>query len=189
MKSQPRKRADREPVTDPNRDPVTGEPGSHPVGVGVGAAIGGAGTGALAGAVAGPIGAGVGAVVGGIVGAMTGKAVAEDFNPTDESAYWRDEYRNRDYYDPDLDYAADYEPAYRYGWEARSRYADRDWVDVEPELERDWRSRAGTSSLQWDRARSASYDAWQRLSEPREKSQLDEEDFDDGSTTQPIRPR
>ncbi len=47
MKSQPRKAAvipvTDQPSTDPNRDPLTGEPGSHPVGVGVGAAIGGAG--------------------------------------------------------------------------------------------------------------------------------------------------
>jgi hypothetical protein len=189
MKSQRPKNVDRELETDANADPLTGEPGSHPVGVGVGAALGGAGTGALAGAAAGPVGAGVGALVGGIVGAVTGKAVAEDFNPTEESAYWRDEYRNRDYYDPDLNYETDYEPAYQYGWESRTRYADRNWTDVEPELERDWQSRQGTSTLSWDRARSASYDAWQRLTQPSETNDGAEEDFDDGGATQPIRPR
>ena len=40
---------------DMNRDPITGEPGSHPVGTGVGAA-GGAAAGAVVGSVFGPIG-------------------------------------------------------------------------------------------------------------------------------------
>jgi len=43
-------------VGDLNLDPLTDEPGSHPVGTGVGAA-GGALAGAAMGAVAGPIGA------------------------------------------------------------------------------------------------------------------------------------
>ncbi len=120
---------------------------------------------------------------------MTGKAVAEDFNPTTESAYWQDEYRNRDYFDPELDYKSDYEPAYQHGWEARTRYADRDWTDVEPELEREWKARQGTSTLGWDRARPASYDAWQRLTEAPETNDLEQEDYDDGSATQPVRPR
>src|SRR3954447_11610765 len=59
--------------TDSNRDPITGEPGAHPVGAGVGAAVGGAATGAAAGAVAGPVGAVVGAVAGGVVGGLAGK--------------------------------------------------------------------------------------------------------------------
>ena len=72
-----------------NRDPISCEPGSHPVGTGVGAVAGGAagmaagaGIGAATGAAAGPIGAGVGAAAGAVVGGMGGKAVAEHFNPT-----------------------------------------------------------------------------------------------------------
>ena len=34
---------------DANRDPITNEPGAHPVGTGVGAALGGAAAGAAAG--------------------------------------------------------------------------------------------------------------------------------------------
>lgn len=56
---------------DLNLDPITGEPGSHPIGTGVGAA-GGALTGAAIGAVAGPVGAAAGAVVGAIAGATIG---------------------------------------------------------------------------------------------------------------------
>jgi hypothetical protein len=39
-----------------NRDPLTGAPGSHPVGTGLGAIAGGAAAGAATGTVAGPIG-------------------------------------------------------------------------------------------------------------------------------------
>src|SRR4051812_4529444 len=94
---------------DENRDPITDAPGSHPVGTGVGAAAAGA-AGAIAGSVVPgigtAIGGAVGAVVGAVAGGLAGKAVAESINPTDEHAYWRDEYRNRDYYKSDLDYDA-----------------------------------------------------------------------------------
>ncbi|MGV3774739.1 MAG: DUF2382 domain-containing protein [Verrucomicrobiales bacterium] len=83
---------------DANRDPITGEPGSHPVGTGVGAAVGGAGgaaAGAAAGAAlgtagAGPVGTAVGAVAGAIAGAAAGHGTAEGLNPTtshDEGRY------------------------------------------------------------------------------------------------------
>ncbi len=39
-----------------NADPITGEPGAHPVGTGLGA-VGGAATGATVGALGGPVGA------------------------------------------------------------------------------------------------------------------------------------
>ncbi len=68
---------------DANRDPITGEPRSHPVGTGVGAAAGGAAAGAATGTVAGPVGTGVGAAVGAVVGGLAGKATAEKFNPTE----------------------------------------------------------------------------------------------------------
>jgi uncharacterized protein (TIGR02271 family) len=64
-----------------NRDPITGEPRSHPVGTGAGAAAGGA-TGAAVGMAGGPIGAGVGAAVGAVAGGLAGKGTAEHFNPT-----------------------------------------------------------------------------------------------------------
>jgi uncharacterized protein (TIGR02271 family) len=72
----------------PNRDPITCEPGSHPVATGSGALAGGA-AGAAAGAAAGPIGAGVGAAAGAVVGGLGGKAVGEKFNPTHSSELGR----------------------------------------------------------------------------------------------------
>ena len=87
---------------DANRDPISGAPGSHPIGVGVGAAGGGAAgaaagaaIGAAAGAIstgpAAPIGAVVGTVVGAIAGGLAGKGDAEAGNPTTEGAFWRGE--------------------------------------------------------------------------------------------------
>jgi len=144
-----------------NRDPLTGAPGAHPVGVGVGAAGAGA-AGAAIGSMAGPVGTAVGAVIGAVAGGYAGKAVAESVDPTAEDAYWRDNYRSRDYITPDSEYET-YQPAYRYGWESRSRYADRSFDEIEPELQRGWNSARGTSDLEWSRARHATRDAWDRL--------------------------
>src|SRR3989344_4789503 len=56
------RRASMSDFNDANRDPLTNEPGSHPVGTGVGAALGGAAAGAAAGAFGGPVGAAIGGV-------------------------------------------------------------------------------------------------------------------------------
>ncbi len=66
-----------------NADPLTNEPGAHPVGVG---AAGAGAVGALIGAVMGPVGALVGSVVGALAGAVVGKETAETVNPTEPSA-------------------------------------------------------------------------------------------------------
>lgn len=145
-----------------NRDPITGAPGAHPVGVGVGAVAGGAAAGAAAGAVGGPVGAAIGAAVGAAAGGLAGKAVAEQVDPTVEGSYWRENYLGRPYVEKGLTYD-EYEPAYRYGWETVSVYPGRDFESVEPELERQWSSRRGKSSLTWTRARMAVRDAWNRV--------------------------
>ena len=146
---------------DENRDPITEAPGAHPVGVGVGAAGAGA-AGALIGSVAGPVGAAVGAVVGAVAGGLAGKGVAEAVNPTVEDAYWREEYRNRPYYQQGVAYD-EYAPAYRYGWESRGRYAGKKYDEVESDLGRDWARFKGKSRLEWERARLATKDAWHRV--------------------------
>lgn len=146
----------------PNRDPITGEPGAHPVGAGIGAAAGGAAAGAAGGAVAGPVGAVVGAVVGGVAGGLAGKEVADSIDPTMEDAYWRETYPSRPYFQADTDYDH-YGPAYRYGWESRARHAGRSWGEVESELEQGWDSAKAHSRLTWDRAKHATRDAWDRI--------------------------
>ncbi len=146
---------------DTNPDPITGAPGSHPVETGVGAALGGAAAGAAAGAVAGPAGVIAGAAIGAVAGGYAGKAVGESIDPTAEDAYWRENYRNRPYVKQDNDYDY-YRPAYQYGWESRSTYQGKTFDEIEPELERNWESQRGKSTLNWSDARLASRDAWDR---------------------------
>ncbi len=157
--------ADHTPDTrDRNEDPITGAPGSHPVGTGVGAA--GAGTaGALIGAaVGGPVGAVVGAIVGSVGGGLAGKGVAEQIDPTAEDAYWRDAHRNESYFDSSSTYD-DYSPAYRTGYEGFGRYGGqgRSYNDVEGDLQRDYTSARGTSRLEWEKAKHATKAAWHRI--------------------------
>jgi len=147
---------------DKNPDPITGEPGSHPVGTGVGAAVTGAAAGAAGGALAGPVGAVAGAVIGGVAGGYVGKEGEENLDPTAEDAYWRDNYRTRPYVEDGANYD-DYRPAYEYGSESRSQHHGRSFEEVEPELSEGWTSRNRDSSLTWERAKHAVRDAWERL--------------------------
>lgn len=147
---------------DQNRDPLTGAPGSHPVGVGVGGVAGGAAAGALAGTFFGPIGTLVGAAVGVVAGAAAGKGVAERIDPTGENAYWREEYPNRPYANDARDFDRDIAPAYGLGLQARENYAGRTWDDAESDLQRDWKQGRGDSSLEWQEARDVVRDSWDR---------------------------
>jgi uncharacterized protein (TIGR02284 family) len=148
---------------DTNRDPITDEPGSHPIGTGIGAA-GGAVAGAAAGSVAGPVGAAVGGVVGAVVGGLAGTAAGEAVNPTAEEAFWRDNYDKEPYYEKGRSYD-DYAPAYRLGLSGRQRYEQDRWTSVAPRLASEWDSSRGNSSLNWDRAQPASQAAWTRADE------------------------
>jgi hypothetical protein len=156
-----------------NLDPISGEPGAHPVGVGAGTAVGGAAAGAALGAVAstaavgatlgsaaGPIGTVIGVVAGGVAGAFAGKAVAEKISPTEEDNYWRGNYQARPYVKKGAAYE-DYQPAYRYGWESRVQHDGRNFDDVEPQLRTGWGDTK--SQLEWDHARHAVRDAWERI--------------------------
>ena len=147
---------------DANRDPISGEPGAHPVGTGVGAAAAGAAAGAAGGLIAGPAGAAVGAVIGAVAGGLAGKGVAESIDPTVEDTYWRENYTQRPYYDKNTAYE-DYRPAYQLGWESRSKYASRSFDEAEPELGRDWESAKRHSQLTWEKAKHATRDAWDRI--------------------------
>ncbi|HVZ42369.1 MAG TPA: PA2169 family four-helix-bundle protein [Ramlibacter sp.] len=144
-----------------NRDPITGEPGAHPVGTGVGAA-GGAAAGAAIGGVGGPLGMAVGGVAGAVIGAMAGKAAAERVNPTAEEAYWRETYTREPYYESGLGFD-DYGPAYRLGVTGRTRYEESDWTSVEPRLASEWEASRGGSTLDWTRASPAARAAWDRV--------------------------
>jgi hypothetical protein len=157
---------------DANRDPITKEPGAHPVGTGVGAAAGGlaaAAAGAAAGAatgtvMGGPIGTAVGIVAGAVIGGLGGKAVAESVNPTKEDAYWRENHTREPYYDKNHTYD-DYQGAYRTGYEGYATHAKSGttYEQAEPKLQQQYETTYGKSKLEWEKARHAVRAAWNRF--------------------------
>jgi hypothetical protein len=123
----------------------------------------------------GPVGALVGAAVGVVAGALAGKSVSAD--PVAEDAYWKDNYSSRSYVGSGSTYD-DYGPAYGYGVNAFSRNPDKKFDEVETDLGRDWNTSKGKSSLEWDRAKHASRDAWNRLSDKVERAVPGDSDRD-----------
>ncbi len=144
-----------------NPDPITGAPGSHPIGTGLGAAAGGAAAGAAAGTVAGPVGTIAGAAVGAIIGGLAGKGIAEKIDPTREDAYWRENHsrqvfaKNRPY--------DEFAPAYRIGYEGYSQQgvAGKTFEECETELRRNYEKQR--AKLAWEDARAASHAAWTKF--------------------------
>jgi hypothetical protein len=129
-------------------------------GAAIGSAVPGVGT---------AVGGAIGAVVGAVAGGLAGKAAAEAINPTEEDAYWRENYSSREYVQPGADYDQ-YEPAYRYGYSAYTRYPGRDWNEVETDLARDWDRSRDRSALDWNHAKHATRDAWQRVKDRVERA-------------------
>ena len=145
---------------DLNPDPITGEPGSHPVGTGLGAAGGGA-AGAAIGAVGGPVGVAVGAAIGAVAGGLAGKGVAEAIDPTAEDAYWRKNH-SRQAYATGSSYD-DYAPAYRLGYEGYDKNRGRRFEDVEGDLEKTWTRTQAKSHVGWENAKRAARAGWDRV--------------------------
>ena len=147
---------------DANRDPLTGAPGSHPVGTGIGAAAGGMAAGAAIGTFAGPAGIVIGLAAGAVIGGLAGKEVGEAFDPTVEDTYWSKHYADEPYYQKGYGYD-DYAPAYRIGYSARHRFGGRSFADSERDLEAAYIRDRGTSRLAWNEARAATRAAWDRV--------------------------
>jgi hypothetical protein len=145
-----------------NRDSISGEPEAHSVSVGVGVALAGAAAGAAAGMVAGPVGAIVGTLVGGIAGGLAGKEVAEQMNPTQLTEYWELEYPKAEYFNESVSYA-DFDAAYRYGYQARFQFAGEAWSDIHDRLAIGWPNYSeGTSVLDWSEVKRAAQDGYER---------------------------
>lgn len=152
-----------------NRDPVTGEAGSHPVGTGLGAAVGGAAgaagaiaAGAAMGAAGGPLGAAIGATVGAVLGADIGNAIGEKVNPT-QLVWWEEHYSTRPYVKKGEDFAA-YEPAYRSGLELARLHKGKKFEELAPSIENNWNLSRGDSQMEWNDARPAVEDAFYQSS-------------------------
>ena len=107
------KKVDLPPKGRRNADPVTDQPGSHPIETGVGAALAGAASGLAAGAVGGPIAAAVGTAAGAVAGGLAGKSVGEMIDPTTEDNWLRDNFALRPYVQKGETFET-YHPAYLY---------------------------------------------------------------------------
>jgi uncharacterized protein (TIGR02271 family) len=86
-------------------------------------------------------------------------------NPTEEDAYWRENYKNEPYVEKNRSYE-EYQPAYQTGYEGYSKYGSqaRSFDEVEPSLQQEYTQNWGQSSLGWDKARHAARAAWEKLS-------------------------
>jgi len=153
-------------TTDTNPDPITGAPGSHPVGTGIGAAAAGAAGAAIGSIIPGVgtiIGGATGAVVGALFGGLAGKGIAEAIDPTAEEAFWRNEYKNRPYYNQAYTFEDDYAPAYMYGYEVRANNPTSRYDELsEEELRGGWDRAKAKSRLKYEEARQAMRDSWDR---------------------------
>ena len=107
------KKVDLPPSGARNADPITDQPGSHPIETGIGAVAAGAATGIAAGAVGGPVSAALGAAIGAVAGGYVGKSVGEMIDPTTEDHWLRDNFESRPYVE-EGDNFEDFQPAYRY---------------------------------------------------------------------------
>lgn len=148
---------------DNNEDPITGEPGAHPLGTAAGAIIGGVAGAALGTSMAGPIGgmAGAGMATGALAGGLIGKVTAEGIDPTTEDSYWREQHPSEPYAIGE-DYET-YEPAYRAGYEGYASHRGVEFEDVEEDIREKYS--AHSAGLPWDKARPAVRAAWNRVAE------------------------
>ena len=145
---------------DANLDPLSGEPGAHPIGTGIGAAAGGIVAAAAIGTlVAGPLGAAVGAAVGAIAGGLAGHAMAEKVDPTVLDAHWRERFEHEPYYESGTTYD-DYAPAYRLGAHYRTVHPNTAFEEHEPLLAEEYARVRGQSRLDWGKAKDAARAAW-----------------------------
>jgi hypothetical protein len=155
------KRVDLPPKGKLNPDPITNEPGSHPIETGIGAAALGAASGVAVGAFGGPVAGAVGAIAGAVAGGYAGKGLGELIDPTIEDTWLRDNFESRHYVQEDETFEM-YQPVYRYGAEAEAKYGDAGFDAIVDELERDWAKSEGIPGMTWPRARDAVKDSYER---------------------------
>jgi hypothetical protein len=168
VKMNPEKKVDLPPRGNRNADPLTDAPGAHPVETGIGAALGGVASGAAGGAVAGPLGAAVGVALGAVAGGLAGKGVGEMIDPTVDDNWLRDNFHSRPYVNEGESFET-YEPAYRFGGEAESKYGAKDFDAMAPEMEAEWEERFDEHEMPWENAHGAVKDGYERTVELRKE--------------------
>ena len=138
---------------DVNPDPITGEPGAHPVGTGIGAASGAA-TGAAMGMAGGPIGAVIGGIAGAVTGGLIGKGIEEMVDPTVHDAYWQENHSRQPYAAGSDDYSQ-YQGAYRAGYTGAGTHAGRTFDEAESSLHQEYEQTKDSAAVGWDKAKHA----------------------------------
>ena len=162
-----------------NRDPLSGERESHPVGVAAGGTGGAAAGTAIGTAIGGPVGGLIGAAAGAIAGGLAGKGIAETVNPSEEEQHWREYYKTRPYYESGREYET-YAPGYKYGWESASRpeFRGKRFEEVESQLLVEWPNYHTTG--EFSDYKDAARDAYERVQGRYEtRNDLDENEFFD----------
>jgi hypothetical protein len=154
------KKIDLPPRGSRNADPITDEPGAHPIETGIGAAVAGAAGGVAAGSFAGPVAAALGAVVGAVAGGYAWKGLGEMIDPTTEDNWLRDQFESRPYVKKGEAFET-YVPAYRYGAEAEAKYGDAGIDLMDAKLQREWEA-SKDSDMPWTKAKAAVQDAYDR---------------------------
>jgi hypothetical protein len=170
------KKIDLPPTGSRNTDPITNEPGSHPIEAGIGAAVAGVAAGVAAGAVAGPVAAAVGAAAGAVAGGYAGKGIGELIDPTTEDNWLRDHFKSRPYVQ-EGDRFEDFAPAFRYGALAESKYGDAGIDLMDDQLQSDWEA-SKDGDMPWTKAKGAVQDAYDRtvqIRRARERSEMHDE--------------
>lgn len=81
---------------------------------------------------------------------------------SEEEIYWREHHAEQAYADRTLPYEH-YAPAYRTGYEAATKYAGKEFEQIEDDIALDYDRARPEDGLPWDRARPAVKAAWDRL--------------------------
>lgn len=142
-----------------SRDPITGEPGFHPIAT-VAGGTSGAMTGAAIGVIGGPVGIVLGAAAGGLIGGLAGDALVELLSPSAVDEYWQAEFERRTGIS-----AQSYEQVKNevyFGTQERLRYGKYapPWNEVEPELAKSWRVSPLCTGEEWGQVRATVCDAF-----------------------------
>ena len=129
---------------------------AHRVATAIGSVSAGVAGAAAGAAMGGPAGAVVGAAAGAAVGAVAGNSFISEFDADEEVNYWSNQFQLRPYYRSGTTFA-DYEPAYRYGWESarRPEFKHRTFEDLEDELAAEWRKERNAIAVDWKLYRDA----------------------------------
>jgi hypothetical protein len=147
------------PEPDEHKDPLTGEPDSHPASTGAGAITGGLIGAATGSVIGGPLGAVVGIGIGAVAGGLGGKALGHAIDETEEEDYWRQEHC-RQPFGREADYEK-YQAAYRVGYKGAKAYQNAAcYEEVEADLEKEYGGHS--AGLPWDKAQHATRAAWHR---------------------------